>query len=123
MPQAARRRTGLVLAAPESPMIAGAVALAAGQFQPLVPAGRSSHRRVAGREHDPNARRRFGDVLTLAEAWGFAHGVESPSGRGRPHYDQLGDDCDFLTLAGDWPYRYSVEQAEGPARGIYASTT
>jgi len=61
----------------------------------------------------------LGDVLSLEDAWQFVKRIEAQVAAAVPHYDQLGDDCDFLTLAGDWPYRYNVEQANGPARGIY----
>jgi hypothetical protein len=108
---------GLVLSSPDSPMLAGAVALAAGRFQPLVrlePAlwgldGSGAERPV-----------RYGDVLTLAEAWRFARRLEGQVAGVTPHYDHLGDDCDFLTIAGDWPYRYDNEAEAAPARGIQA---
>ena len=49
------------------------------------------------------------------DAWQFVNRIEAQVAAAVPHYDQLGDDCDFLTLAGDWPYRYSVEQRQsGP---------
>ena len=114
---------GVVLTSPGSPMLAGAVALAAGRFQPLVrlePGMWSlDDPRDAGRVY------RLGDVLTLSQAVkrfprdGSEGRVGSTS---RPDYDQLGDDCDFLTLAGDWPYRYhnDVEAAANAARGIHA---
>ena len=77
--------------------------------------GRFICRRVFGARR--RARGGFGDVLTLAEAWGFARGVEARVAAVVAKYDQLGDDCDFLTLAGDWPYRYEVEEGEQPVRG------
>ena len=109
---------GLVLADPDASTIGAAVALAAGHFQPLIPLG-TFHlpRGVPGASEST---RRFDDGLTLVEAWGFAHAVESRVSAAVAKYDQLGDDCDFLTLAGDWPYRYEVEEGESPARGIYA---
>ena len=109
---------GLVLADPDAATIGAAVALAAGHFQPLIPLG-TFHlpRGVPGASEST---RRFGDVLTLVEAWGFARGVEARVSAAIAKYDQLGDDCDFLTLAGDWPYRYEVEEGEHPVRGIYA---
>ena len=109
---------GLVLADPDAATIGAAVALAAGHFQPLIPLG-TFHlpRGVPGASEST---RRFGDVLTLVEAWGFARGVEARVSAAVAKYDQLGDDCDFLTLAGDWPFRYEVEEGEYPARGIYA---
>ena len=90
---------GMVLASPDGPMLAGAVALAAGRFQPLVrlepDAWPLNDRNVPGRP------RHFGDVLTLNEAWHFAKGVEARIKPLVAHYDELGDDCDFLTLAGE----------------------
>ena len=93
-------------------MLAGAVALAAGRFQPLVRL--EPELVVAGRTGRPGEAVRYADVLTLAEAWRFARRVEARVARVAPRYDQLGDDCDFLTLAGDWPYRYDDESRRGP---------
>lgn len=98
-------------------MLAGAVALAAGHFQPLLrvdPAvwdidGNGTHRGV-----------RHGDVLTLPQAWQFARHVEARAAGVVGRYEGLGDDCDFLTIAGDWPYRYDDRVEPGPARGIQA---
>jgi hypothetical protein len=109
---------GLVLTAPDSPMLAGAVALAAGRFQPLVRLEPSMW--TLNDPHDPGRAYRFGDVLTLAQAWRFARRLEGRVASVIPHYDQLGDDCDFLTIAGDWPYRYDNDAERGPARGILA---
>ncbi len=109
---------GLVLSAPDSPMLAGAVALAAGRFQPMVRLEPSMWNLNDSR--DPGRVDRFGDVLTLAKAWRFARRLEGRVASVTPHYDQLGDDCDFLTLAGDWPYRYDNDTERGPARGILA---
>jgi hypothetical protein len=106
---------GMVLAAPESPMLAGAVALAAGHFQPLVLLEPYDGTWSPGR-----APPRFGDVLTLLEAWDFARRVEGRVATVAAHFAQLGDDCDFLTIAGDWPYRYSNEAGVGPAGGVFA---
>jgi hypothetical protein len=109
---------GLVLTAPESPMLAGAVALAAGRFQPLVRLEPSSWSLDA--QGGPSRSLRYGDVLTLSQAWGFALRVESRIAALAPRYDRLGDDCDFLTIAGDWPYRYNNDAERGAARGIQA---
>jgi hypothetical protein len=109
---------GLVLADPDAGTIGAAVALAAGHFQPLVPLG--AFHLPPGAPGAVESTRRFGDVLTVLEAWGFARGVEARVAATVARYDQLGDDCDFLTLAGDWPYRYEVEEGEHPARGMYA---
>jgi hypothetical protein len=109
---------GVVLSAPDSPMLAGAVALAAGRFQPLVrlePAFWTlDDPRDAGRIY------RFGDILTLPQALRFAQRLEARVASVTPHYDQLGDDCDFLTIAGDWPYRYNNDVERGPVRGLHA---
>ena len=109
---------GLVLADPDSATIGAAVALAAGHFQPLVRLG--SFHLPPGVRGAAESTRRFGDMLTLVEAWGFASGIEARVSAAVAKYDQLGDDCDFLTLAGDWPFQYQVEEGEHPARGIYA---
>jgi hypothetical protein len=109
---------GLVLADPEAGTIGAAVALAAGHFQPLVPLG--AFHLPPGAPGAAESTRRFGDVITVLEAWGFARGIEARVATAVAKYDQLGDDCDFVTLAGDWPYRYEVEEGEHPARGIYA---
>ncbi len=109
---------GLVLSAPDSPMLAGAVGLAAGRFQAMV---RLEPAMWSLNEPDDMGRvYRFGDVLTLAQAWRFAQRIEGRVASVAPHYDQLGDDCDFLTIAGDWPYRYDNDAERGPARGILA---
>ena len=86
------------MADPDVATIGAAVALAAGHFQPLIPLG-TFHlpRGVPGASEST---RRFGDGLTLVEAWGFARGVEVRVSAAVAKYDQLGDDCDFLTLAG-----------------------
>jgi hypothetical protein len=89
---------GLVLSAPSSPTLAGAVALAAGRFQRLI-------------RWDPP--RRFGAEPTQGEAVFLANGLEAEVAKYVKSYDRLGDDCDFLTLAGDWPYRY--RDKVGPA--------
>ncbi len=100
-------------------MFAGAVALAAGRFQPLVRGGPL----VIG-HGGPQARRtlrRFNDVLTVEEAVPFASAIEARIASVVPNHDRLGDDCDFVTLAGDWPYRYAVDPAQGPAGGLCAT--
>jgi hypothetical protein len=114
----AAQTPGLVLADPDSATIGAAVALAAGHFQPLVRLG--AFHLPPGVPGAAESTRRFGDMLTLVEAWGFAHGIEARVSAAVGKYNQLGDDCDFLTLAGDWPFRYQVEEGEQPARGIYA---
>ncbi len=92
---------GVVLSAGTAPMLSGAVALAAGRFQPLV--------RL-------ESARQFADVLTLDEADAFGREVEREVGRRLPDHRGLGDDCDFLTLAGDYPYRY--REAGGDSNAV-----
>lgn len=89
---------GVVLSQPESPSIAGAVALAAGRFQPLL-------------RWDPA--KRFGDMLSHDEAETLAGQIDVIVGGVAPEHRKLGDDCDFITLALDYPYRYN-----GPDPGI-----
>jgi hypothetical protein len=106
---------GVVLSSPGSPMLAGAVALAAGRYQPLV--------RLEPGLWEPDIwgegkSIRYEDVLTLPQAWRFARYVEARVAAVAPRNDRLGDDCDFLTIAGDWPYRYDDRAEASPARGI-----
>jgi hypothetical protein len=89
---------GVVLSSPSSPMLAGAVALAAGRFQPLI------RGEIAGS---------FADVPSAEEALSLTRSLEARVAGAIPSYGTLGDDCDFLTLAGDWPYRYQT--VNGPA--------
>jgi hypothetical protein len=88
---------GIVVSSPTSLTLAGAVALAAGRYQPLL-------------RWEPNAR--YHQVLPEADAQRLARDLEARISDRIELYDELGDDCDFLTLAGDWPYRY--ETADGP---------
>ncbi len=108
---------GLVLSSPDSPMLAGAVALAAGRFQPLIRLEPD-----LWDLHDPgdSSAIRYEEVLTLPTAWRFARRLESRVEGVTRRYAQLGDDCDFLTIAGDWPYRYDDDVEGGMARGIHA---
>ncbi len=108
---------GLVLSSPDSPMLAGAVALAAGRFEPLVRLEPGLWGLDGSGGEGPV---RYGDVLTLSQAWQFARRVEGQVAAVAPRYDRLGDDCDFLTIAGDWPYRYDDQAEAAPARGIHA---
>ena len=99
-------------------MLAGAVALAAGRFQPLI-------------RLEPGL---WGlDDSGDGQAPRYERGPDAPPGmavrasareprRGRDSaiMTRLGDDCDFLTIAGDWPYRYDDEVEGGTARGIQA---
>ena len=92
---------GLVLSDPKAPMLAGAVALAAGRFQPLVRLESSQP---------------FGQTLSLDEFRAFDQGVTDAVARVTPSYGGLGDDCDFLTVAGDYPYRY--RDAKGDVEAV-----
>ncbi|MBX6313046.1 MAG: hypothetical protein IRY99_09055 [Isosphaeraceae bacterium] len=83
----------VVLSSPGSPMLAGAVALAAGRFQPLL-------------RWDPP--KHVGDVLSAEEAEVYAREIEHLVAGTCDDYARLGDDCDFVTLAGDYPYRYEA---------------
>jgi hypothetical protein len=89
---------GVVLSSPTSPMLAGAVALAAGRFQPLL-------RWECGKHQ--------ADLIMRDEALDLALGVEAAVADRIVSYSQLGDDCDFLTLAGDGPYRYQDKDGPG----------
>ena len=82
---------GVVFSAPTAPMLAGAVALAAGRFQPLI--------RV-------ESRKRFGDLLSPEEFAAFDRELAAKVSDRIPDHARLADGCDFLTLAGDYPYRY-----------------
>ena len=115
-----RTPPGLVLSNPQSPMLAGAVALAAGRFQPLV---RLEPVTASSSPAEPLGRSRpktFHDVLSLAEARRFARLIEALAATITGTYNQLGDRCDFLTLAGDWPYRYVNDEESGVVRGEHA---
>ena len=111
---------GLVLSNPESPMLAGAVALAAGRFQPLVRLDPITRYSSSGESSVGSRFESFRDVLSLAEARRFAHMIEARAATLTGTYDRLGDHCDFLTLAGDWPYRYSNDAEGGVVRGEHA---
>ena len=111
---------GLVLSNPESPMLAGAVALAAGRFQPLVrldpvPSNPGTDQATPGMPF-----KRFHDVLSLTEARGLARLIEARAAAVASPHGHLGDACDFLTLAADWPYRYRNDAEVGSARGEQA---
>ena len=90
---------GVVVSEPDSPTLAGAVALAAGRFQPLL-------RWDVGKSFD--------DELQLEEARDLARNLVAKVRESVPRYDRLGDDCDFVTLAGDYPYRY-IDKEQGGA--------
>ena len=92
---------GVVVSNPDSSTLAGAVALAAGRFQPLLrgelPRGYADRLKKA-------------DMVTLAEE------LRGKVGALFPKVERLGDDCDFVTLAGDYPYHY--EETEGRYPGL-----
>jgi hypothetical protein len=113
-----RGEPGLVLTASDCPAFAGALALAAGHFQRVLRVAPTSAPTNSG--HDPKSDWSMDTILSAQEAWQLVHRIEIQVAAAVPHYNQLGDDCDFLTLAVDWPYRYNIEKAEGAARGIYA---
>ena len=101
-------------------MLAGAVALAAGRFQPLVRLDRITRYSSSGESSVGSRFESFRDVLSLAEARRFAHMIEARAATLTGTYNRLGDHCDFLTLAGDWPYRYSNDAEGGVVRGEHA---
>ena len=82
---------GIVLSFPESPSLAGAVALAAGRYQSLV------------RWTPTHTKER---KLSFAQAWKIALDLEAAVSEVAPRFASFGDDCDFLTLAGPYPDRY-----------------
>lgn len=94
---------GVVACYPRSPSLAGAVALAAGRFQPLV-------------RWEPDRPR--GVELSLEEADRMMADLEARVAVVAPKFDRLGDDCDFVTLAGEWPDRYRIP--EGQKKGSAA---
>ncbi len=112
-----RTPPGVVLASPDSPMLAGAVALAAGRFQPIVRVEPGLWN-LDGDGSDGTPR--HDEVLSLEAAWRFARRIESGVAAAVPQYAGLGDDCDFLTIAGDWPYRYDNDSEGGVRRGLLA---
>ena len=83
-----------MVSSPDSPTLAAAVALAAGRFQPLLRWETEKHR---------------ADILTTDEARALSLNLETKIADLIPHYDKLGDDCDFVALAGDYPYRYDAK--------------
>ena len=88
---------GIVVSAPDSTALAGAVALAAGRFHPLLKWETSQ---------------KFADMLSYEDALATARSLESVISERGFRYDQLGDDCDFVTLAGNYPYRYGAPGRE-----------
>ena len=113
---------GLVLSNPDSPMLAGAVALAAGRFQPLVLL--EPIPKLAGAEGNPAAAEpnhfSFADRLSLPQAYAFARRIEALAMAITSPHGGLGDACDFLTLAADWPYVYHLDKGSSAPPGEYA---
>ena len=103
-------------------MLAGAVALAAGHFQPLVrlepytgaPDDSEAPAEFPAIRRRPDPGARHGD---------FARRVEARVAALVARYDQLGDDCDFLTIAGDWPYRYDNDVGAWPCFVVSTRST
>jgi hypothetical protein len=90
---------GIVLSEPESPQLAGAVALAAGRFQPML------------RWTVPGTTEK---ILSAAQARVLADDLRRKAASLTGKVDSLGDNCDFLTLAGPWPYRYTSDDVLAP---------
>lgn len=82
---------GVVVSEPSSASLPGAVALAAGRFQPLL-------RWEPGRSHD--------EKLSQEDAVRLGLDLEAKVSALAPRHGRLGDDCDFLTLAGAWPWKF-----------------
>jgi len=91
---------GLVVSNPDSPMLAGAVALAAGRFQPLIRF---------------DSARGYWQTLTRDELDRFSGDLTRAVAAVAPDHLGLGDDCDFLTIAGNYPYRYRDAQGQDEA--------
>ncbi len=86
---------GLVFSNENSETLAGAVALAAGRFQPLL-------------RWDPE--NSFNDTLTTEQAEELARDVQLRVAQlFLRRYEKLGDDCDFLTFGLDYPYIYDAK--------------
>lgn len=95
---------GVVLSMPDSPSLAGAVALAAGRFQRLV-------------LWKPDARRE--EVLDPEKAERLSLDLEAKIANAVPRYAAMGDDCDFLTLAGPYPVGHRIA-GQPPRAGVAA---
>ncbi len=105
---------GVVVGSP-GPLLAGAAALAAGRFQPLV-------------RWEPSLG--YLDRPGYDAARKLATELEGCISRVVPRYREMGDDCDFLTMATDYPYRYQhrgdqafddlLARVEGERRWGYA---
>ena len=88
---------GLVLSHADAPMLAGAVSLAAGRFQPLISFESS---------------RQYGEAVSLEDFRSFDQSLTAAVNQVTPSCLKLGDDCDFLTIAGNYPFRYHDAKGE-----------
>lgn len=82
---------GVVISNATSPSLAGAVALAAGRFQPLLLLESAAKK-----------------TLSEEEAKKLARDIEGIVAEVLPKYAGLGDQCDFLTLAAPYPDRFAI---------------
>jgi hypothetical protein len=92
---------GLIFTGPADSAFAGAVALAAGRFEPLV-----------RWQPSPPA---HGGILTRTEANALAQEIERLVSDRLPIYGRLADDCDFLTFTDGTPFRYDDGKEGGNA--------
>jgi hypothetical protein len=119
-----RTPPGIILTSPDSPMFAGAVALAAGRFEALLPFEPSTFLGddplLAAFVTPRRAKLEFNDLLTAEQAWRFARAVERRVAALHENYRTIGDSCDFLTIAGDWPFRYNGWIKPAEPSGILA---
>lgn len=99
------RTPGVVVSHPESPALAGAVALAAGRFEPLV------------RWETPGKGYAF--ALKGEDAEALAVEVEKAVAAVAPRYGALADEVDFVTLAGDYPYLYAATKGYQPGTAAF----
>ncbi len=88
---------GVVISSPTASMLAGAVALAAGRFQPLI--------RL-------DSDKKYADALSLDQMEIFDHALSEKIRQSIPNLDRIGDACDFVTVAGDFPYKYRDAKGE-----------
>ena len=88
---------GVVVSGPSSPTLAGAVALAAGRFQPLI-------------RWEPDVGP--ADLPPVDEALHLASDLAARIADRVGPIDVLGDASDFVTLAGRWPLRYRTPEGD-----------
>jgi hypothetical protein len=84
---------GVVVSNSASTSLAGAVALAAGRFQPLILLETDAKKTT---------------TLDGAAAQKLARALEAAVAEVVPRYSALGDQCDFLTIAGPYPDRFAL---------------